>query len=227
VFGYAQVRPTIASATRTELEETVTSLPRPLLDGPAPSSAVQPPDFDAVYSADSDPWDVETSWYERRKLAVLLASLPREHYRRGWEPGCGPGIVSESLAPRVDELVASDASQQAISLARQRRTVAGNVRFVRSELPEVPLEGSADLVVVAEFLFFVPDLSASLDALWSVCRPGTHVVFLHWAHRAHDAFRSGPQMHASIFLDSRKRGAVKTISHVDEDFVLDVYEVAQ
>ena len=185
------------------------------------------PDFDAMYVADSDPWQVETSWYERRKLAVLLATLPRERYRRGWEPGCGPGVVSESLAPRVDELVASDSSQQAIDLARQRPTVPGNVRFVRSELPEVPLEAAADLVVVAEFLFYTPDLEASLDALWSVSRPGTQMVFLHWAHRPHDALRSGPEMHARIFLDSRHRGAVKTNSHADEDFLLDVYQVAQ
>jgi SAM-dependent methyltransferase len=205
----------------------VTFPPRQLHDDPVTPSQVRPPDFDAVYRADSDPWEVETSWYERRKLAVLLASLPREHYRRGWEPGCGPGIVSESLAARVDELVASDSSRQAIELARRRRTVPGNVRFVRSELPEVPLEGTVDLVVAAEFLIFVPDLDASLDALWSVCRPGTQVVFLHWAHRAHDAFRSGPEMHARIFLDSPRRGAVKTITHADEDFVLDVYQVAQ
>jgi hypothetical protein len=42
------------------------------------------PDFEAMYRRDEDPWRVETSWYERRKLAVLLASLPRERYRRGW-----------------------------------------------------------------------------------------------------------------------------------------------
>jgi len=34
------------------------------------------PDFESMYRADSDPWQVQTSWYERRKLAVLLASLP-------------------------------------------------------------------------------------------------------------------------------------------------------
>ena len=44
------------------------------------------PDFDAMYDADPDPWEVETSWYERRKLAVHLASLPRERYATAWEP---------------------------------------------------------------------------------------------------------------------------------------------
>ena len=42
------------------------------------------PDFDAMYDADPDPWEVETSWYERRKLAVLLHRLWRT--REVYEP---------------------------------------------------------------------------------------------------------------------------------------------
>lgn len=183
------------------------------------------PDFDEMYHADHDPWDVESSWYERRKLAVLLATLPRERYRRAWEPGCGPGVVSEALAARVDGLVASDSSEAALALARRRPATPGNIRYVRSELPAVPLEGTVDLVVVAEFLYYAPDLRRCLDALWSVCEPGTQVAFLHWAHRPHDAFRGGPQVHAQICLDSLHRRAAKVIGHTDQDFLLDVYEV--
>lgn len=184
------------------------------------------PDFDAMYHADRDPWQVESSWYERRKLAVLLATLPREHYARAWEPGCGPGVVSEALARRTDELVASDSSAEAIELARSRPRVPPHVRYLHSVLPEVPLTGTVDLLVVAEFLFYAPELAGALDALWSVCEPGTQVVFLHWAHRPHDAFRSGPEMHARISLDSPRRHAHQVVSHVDEDFLLDVYEVS-
>ncbi len=190
---------------------------------PLPAPAL--PDFDAMYSADADPWDVETSWYERRKLSVLLATLPREHYGRAWEPGCGPGVVSTRLADRVDDLVASDSSRAAVALARRRPGMPPHVRFVQSELPSVPVDGPVDLLVVAEFLYYVPDLSAALDALWSACAPGTQVVFLHWAHRPHDAHRSGPEMHARINLDSRRRNAAKVVSHVDQHFLVDVYEV--
>ena len=93
------------------------------------------------------------------------------------------------------------------------------------QLPEVPLDGTVDLLLVAEFLYYVPDLPGALDALWSVTAPGTQVVFLHWAHRPHDAHRSGPEMHARIYLDSQRRDAVKLVSHSDQDFLLDVYEV--
>ena len=183
------------------------------------------PDFDAMYRADSDPWQVETSWYERRKLGVLLASLPHEHYPRAWEPGCGPGVVSEALGGRTGELVASDGSQAAIDLALARPGMPGSVRLVRSELPEVPLSGTVDLVVVAEFLYYVPDLGGALDALWSVCAPGSHLALMHWAHSPHDAFRSGPAMHAQVGLAAAMRGASRLVAHVDRDFLLDVYEV--
>lgn len=184
------------------------------------------PDFEAMYRQDEDPWQVETSWYERRKLSVLLASLPRERYRRAWEPGCGPGLVSAALAGRVDELVASDVSETAVRLAGERTAHLPGVRVARSELPEVPLDGPVDLLVAAEFLYYVPDLTAALEVLWSACAPGAHLVLLHWAHLPHDAFRSGPSMHAEIALDcSIRRGIPSLVSHVDEDFLLDVYEV--
>jgi SAM-dependent methyltransferase len=182
------------------------------------------PDFEAMYRADHDPWQVESSWYERRKLAVLLASLPRERYRRAWEPGSGPGVTSQRLAARVGDLVASDGSPTALDLARRREGMPPHVRFVLSVLPEVPVEGAVDLVVVAEFLYYLRDLPAALEAVWSACEPGGHVVFLHWAHRPHDGFVSGPQLHAHVGLDSLRRGATHLVGHVDQDFLLDVYE---
>ncbi len=188
------------------------------------SRSVPAPDFEAMYVADSDPWHVETSWYERRKLDVLLATLPRERYRRAWEPGCGPGIVSSRLAGHVDELVASDGSPTAVDLAVGRTAALDHVRVVRSELPDVPLDGTVDLVVAAEFLYYLPRLDRALAALWSVAEPGAHMVFLHWAHHPHDAHRSGPELHAALALDCVLRGAAKVVSHVDEDFLLDVYE---
>ena len=183
-----------------------------------------PPDFEAMYRADRDPWRVESSWYERRKLAVLLASLPRERYRRAWEPGSGPGVTSQSLAARVGDLVASDGSPTAVDLARRREGMPPHVRFVRSELPEVPLPGVVDLVVVAEFLYYLRDLPTALEAVWSACEPGGHVVFLHWAHQPHDGLLGGPRLHTEIGRDSRRRGAAHLVGHVDQDFLLDVYE---
>ena len=187
---------------------------------------VDRPDFDALYREDSDPWQVESSWYERRKASVLLASLPRERYRRAWEPGSGPGFISSLLATRTDELTASDESSVAIDQARQRCGHLDNVTFVLSSLPDVPTEQLVELVVVAEFLYYVHDSGAALEALWSSLAPQGHLVVMHWAHEPHDAFRSGGAMQAIVALDAAARSARRIVAHADEHFLLDVYEAA-
>jgi trans-aconitate methyltransferase len=189
-----------------------------------PEPGVTLPDFDALYASDPDPWRVASSWYERRKRSILLASLPRESYATAWEPGSGPGLTSQSLATRVGSLVASDASSVAVALARRRCHALPNVECVLSALPAVPFDGVVELVVAAEFLYYVCELDAALDALWSRLAPAGHLVVVHWAHRPHDAFRSGPGMHSSIERDAGARGAERLVCHVDQDFVLDVYE---
>ncbi len=182
------------------------------------------PDFDALYNADPDPWQVASTWYEQRKLAVLLAALPLPRYARTWEPGCGPGVTTTALANRTGELIATDSSPAAVALAVERCKGLSHVTVRRSALPAVPVTPPVDLVVVAEFLYYVRDLQAALESLWSVTAPGAHMVFLHWAHRPDDAFRSGPDMHAQIAIDAVDRNALRLVSHADQDFTLDIYE---
>ena len=59
--------------------------------------------FAALYRDGSgDPWSTRTSWYERRKLAVLAASLPAPRYEHAAEPGCGTGELTRLLGARCD-----------------------------------------------------------------------------------------------------------------------------
>jgi trans-aconitate methyltransferase len=182
------------------------------------------PDFDAMYAADPDPWSVRSSWYERRKLAVLLACLPHEHYARGWEPGCGIGVGTAALAARVGNLVASDGSPRAVAATRERTAALPHVRVLESRLPESPLEGPVDLVVAAEFLYYLDDLAAALATLWSTCAPGGHLVCVHWAHHPHDGHHSGVQLHGLLRQAAAEHDARHLVEHRDEDFVLDVFE---
>ena len=60
-----------------------------------PTTSAPEERFAALYRDGSgDPWSTRTSWYERRKLAVLAASLPAPRYRHAAEPGCGTGELT-------------------------------------------------------------------------------------------------------------------------------------
>ncbi len=181
-------------------------------------------DFDAVYRADPDPWQVEGSCYEQRKLAIAVASLPVQHYRRAWEPGCGPGLVTGALADRVDDLVASDASAVAIELARLRCSDLSAVSFVVSELPEIPLDQPVDLVVAAEFLYYLDDVQAGVQALWTALVPGGQLAVWHWAHHPHDTRLSGLDVHAMVADAAAQRHCRRLVHHREEDFVMDIYQ---
>ena len=73
-----------------------------------------------LYDESPDPWGFETSWYERRKYALTLASLPRERYTSAYEPGCSIGVLTRLLADRCDSLLASDIIPRAVEAASRR-----------------------------------------------------------------------------------------------------------
>ena len=61
-----------------------------------------------MYDESDDPWDFETSWYERRMSAITLASLPRRRYRSAYEPGCSIGVLTGCLRTVCDALLGSE-----------------------------------------------------------------------------------------------------------------------
>ncbi len=186
-------------------------------------AGVQVPDFDELYSRDPDPWSLQTSWYERRKLAVLLACLPRERYARAWEPGCGIGVTTRALAERTDHLVASDSSAVAARIAQRRCEDLTHVEVRHGSLTE-GADGPVDLVVAAEFLYYLPDLKVALDSLWRTLASEAHLAVVHWRRHPHDAYLSGAALHELVAADAAVRGARALVSHRDDEFGLDIYE---
>ena len=81
---------------------------------------VEPAYFDRMYAASADPWGFTSRWYEKRKYAVTLAMLPREHYQDAFEPGCSIGVMTEQLAPRCCRLLSCDVSEAAVQAAAAR-----------------------------------------------------------------------------------------------------------
>ncbi|MEJ7650410.1 MAG: class I SAM-dependent methyltransferase [Nakamurella sp.] len=193
------------------------------------------PDFDAAYRADDDPFDVGTSWYEQRKIAVTLAALTQQRYRRIWDTACGTGHLTRSLADRCDSLVASDLSPRAVELTAAR--LADDPTDGRAEvttqvhgLPEALGHHEFDLIVLSEVVYYLPtlDLLALPSTLLGSATPDrSEVVLVNWRHHPHDAPRSGE--HAAGLLDAAltEDGWALHVRHDDADFVLRSWVRAQ
>jgi len=195
------------------------------LDAP-PQLAQAAGHFDAAYATDEDPWSVRTSWYERRKRDLLLASLPSERYRNVWEPACSIGLITVELAKRCDRLESSDVSSIAVEAAQQGTSGLSNVRVRVARLPDDPAPyepGECDLVVLSEVLYYLdePNRIAAVDLAASLLAPNGHLVVVHFREHPFDAHCSGEQGNREVV----DRIGAPLVHHLDEGFVLDVVGV--
>ena len=111
--------------------------------------------FDALYRANPDPWDYQSSTYEARKYAATLAALTQPHYRTIIEPGCSIGVLSAGLAARCDRLVALDFSPVAVRQAKRRLAgFAGSTANI-AKLPQDWPEGRYDLIMFSELIYYL------------------------------------------------------------------------
>ena len=179
--------------------------------------------FDAMYSADADPYAVRTRWYEQRKRAVLLAALPRARYTSAFEPGCGTGALTVQLAQRCDHVLASDFSAPAVETARARTEGLAQVRIARQTLPDdwPQSQGPFDLIVVSEIGYF---LSAdAMDALAQRCAaslaPDGTLVACDWRPDFAERVLPTERVHAAFTALGLPRCAL----HEEDDFVLQVW----
>lgn len=184
-------------------------------------------DFDRLYRADNDPWRVATSWYEQRKIGIVLASLSQRRYQRALDPACGTGHLARELASRCTEVFASDASAVAVDIARGVCADVSHLTIRHRALPEVggSGEGEADLIVLSEVLYYLP-VDMRRQAISSVLRqaaPRVEVVAVHWTEQPEEALVSGEHVHTEL---RELFGTVEfrhQVAHFDEEFTLDIF----
>lgn len=188
--------------------------------------------FQSLHLRAQDPWQVRTSWFERRKRTLTLALLPKERYARALEIGCSVGELGHDLLRRCGELVAVDEAQSAVDLARER--LKGRATVVRASLPEEweRLEGEApgapwDLVVLSEVGYFLsPRRLARLARRvggagdGGGASGGPTVVACHWRHPVEGWPLRGDAVHE--VLDAHL-GLARRSHLVEEDVVLSVW----
>jgi LmbE family N-acetylglucosaminyl deacetylase len=183
-----------------------------------PRDASAPIDRFAQLYAGGDPWR-SGSWYEVRKRAVVLAALPRERYRRAFEPGCGAGELTADLASRCDVVHSSDPVPAAVERARARDLPG--VRVEQAALPAGVPDGPLDLAVFSEVLYYLDDaaVAATLDRTLGALQPGADVVAVHWRGWPAEAPRDAAATHRML---AARPELEPLVTHTDERFLLHV-----
>lgn len=174
--------------------------------------------FRRQWEGSGDPWNHGGRWYETRKYEITVASLPRPHYARTFEPGCGAGFLTRRLAARTDVLVAYEREPEGVRATSERCSDLGHVQVTEARAPGDWPDGPLDLIVVSELLYYFDDrtLDSMLDRLQDAARAGADVVAAHYRRHVADHARSGDDAH------DRLRAALgePSIAHVEPAFLI-------
>lgn len=150
--------------------------------------SVGPEFFNDIYTRNIDPWDFDTSEYERLKYADTLAHLPPRRFYSALEIGCSIGVLSGVLARRCDHLLGVDFAEAALAEARRRHAGRRDLAFSRMHLPREKPAGPFDLIVLSEILYFMDrgDVQATAQVVSQVSEPGATVIMVHWLGKSAD-----------------------------------------
>jgi len=139
-------------------------------------------------------WERTASRYDRVTKGLLGRPVPRmaeltadavSGAGRVLEVAAGTGLLTEAIAPRVGQVVATDYAENMLKVLedRLRRVGVSNVETARRDIYALgyPAE-SFDAVVAGNVLHLVPDLDGALGALRGVLRPGGKLVAPTFVH---------------------------------------------
>jgi cyclopropane fatty-acyl-phospholipid synthase-like methyltransferase len=143
---------------------------------------LKPDHFDALYSADPDPWNFAASPYERAKYKLTLNVMPKPRCRSALEVGCSIGVLTRLLASRCDSLLAVDAAQAPLVEARRRCGDLPSVQFEQMFVPEQWPGGVFDLIVLSEVVYYLSreDVGRLATSVMHSLAPDGSVVLVHW-----------------------------------------------
>jgi len=165
--------------------------------------------FEHLYRILRDPWwaAVPHYRYQPLKYQTMLSLLPQRTYHRALDIGCGLGVFSRLLAQRCHQVLGIDISQCAVDSAAQASAGLPNVQFRKVDLLKLDSVslGQFDLVVLADAIYYLPDLSQHVlqtarEQILQTLAPGgilmivNHYLFQLDSHsrlmrRVHDSFR--------------------------------------
>jgi predicted TPR repeat methyltransferase len=166
----------------------------------APES-LSPSYFAQIYQASLDPWNFESSLYEREKYLASLAALPLERYGHAFEIGGSIGVLTRMLADRCDRLLSIDVSSVAQRRAQARCADQPQVEFRLMQFPRETPDQTFDLIVLSEVGYYLSEQELLIARDWIVgaLRPGGHLLLVHWTPLVEDYPLTGDEVH-DLFL---------------------------
>ncbi len=112
---------------------------------------------------EGDPWEFETSEYERLRFEHHLELLGGRRYGRVLEIGCGAGAFTRILSPLADQLVAIEVAENAVERARRLGPATVDYRVANAMDFDLVGEGPWDLVVLSDTMMHLGWLYAFTD----------------------------------------------------------------
>ena len=178
--------------------------------------------FNSLFALDADPWKYQSNWLERRRLDLLVAMLPHESYSSIFEPACARGSLTQRLAARGSHVVGWDSSANAIAHARRSLASQPHVELVEKSVPEDWPDVPFDLVVLSDFLYYLPQERivdvAALSA--QTAKPRGAIVGCHWRGSAHDFLVDGGDAVHAVLADVL---GVPQMAYLDAQHVIDLW----
>ncbi|GAA3978631.1 class I SAM-dependent DNA methyltransferase [Hymenobacter antarcticus] len=190
-------------------------------------NTLPPAYFDQVYQANRDPWDFETSPYERAKYAATVAALPRPRYAEAFEIGCSLGVLTAQLAPRCAHLLAVDVSEAALAQARDRCVDLPQVDLRLMRVPEEFPPRQFDLILLSEVGYYWNDADLARAAQQCVTglKTGGQLLLVHWTPPVHDYPLTGDDVHNYFLAQATDSGPLQHLSgQRHETYRLDLLE---
>jgi SAM-dependent methyltransferase len=188
-----------------------------------------PPEyFDHVYQANRDPWNFESSPYEREKYAATVGVLPRSHYGEVFEIGCSLGVLTAQLAARSGHLLAVDVSEAALNQARARCAALPQVEIKLLRVPEGFPAQQFDLVLVSEVGYYwsPTDLTRAAEQILNSLLPGGQLLLVHWTPPVHDYPLTGDEVHEFFLAKAAADGPLRHLTgQRHETYRLDLLEM--
>jgi SAM-dependent methyltransferase len=160
--------------------------------------------FETKYRRNADPWSFATNAYELSRYAAIVNALSHARYKRGFEPGCSIGVLTEQLAELCEYVEAVEFSPTAATAALKRCSGRQNVQVVCRALEDcLPIKGF-DLLILSEIgYYFTPDAWRALTSqVIADCAPEGTILAAHWMGISPDHRMHGDQVH-DIIRESR------------------------